>query len=341
MTKMTMQTVAGRLHTVVPMGDPSRVGEARRHAAQLAARAGLDETATGRLAIVVNELGNNLLRHAKEGRLLLAQSEGEVEIISVDRGPGMAHMQRFMADGFSTGGTPGTGLGAIHRLAQDVDMHSRAGEGTVIVARVRNDDAARSPHAVRIGGIATAAPGEAVCGDAWTALLDPASASIVVADGLGHGKAAAEASHAMVEAFQEFISESPSDLLDRAHARLRHTRGAAVCLVKVDRDAKTVTCIGAGNVMGRVISGVSDKALLTQHGTVGVQMRRSQEAVSEWPAHAIVVVHTDGIESRWPSQLVVGALARDPVTIAALVWRDHCRGRDDATVVVAMRREAA
>ena len=51
----------GTPHVPFPMGDASRVGEARRHAAQLAARLALDDTTAGRLALVVTELGNNLV----------------------------------------------------------------------------------------------------------------------------------------------------------------------------------------------------------------------------------------------------------------------------------------
>ena len=71
------------------MGDASRVGEARRHAALLAGRAGLDEEDAGRVALIVTELGTNLLRHATQGRLLLAVHEGSrmVEAIAIDAGP--------------------------------------------------------------------------------------------------------------------------------------------------------------------------------------------------------------------------------------------------------------
>lgn len=338
---MTANFITGHVHTVFPMGDASRVGEARRHAALLAERVGLGEVEAGRLAIVVNELGNNLVRHATKGHLLLAAREDEVELVSVDSGPGMSDIARHMADGFSTGGTPGTGLGAVRRLTQDLDVHSRAGDGTVIVARVGSGAARKSAHPFRIGGIATAAPGESACGDAWCAQLDGPMASIVLADGLGHGKAAAEASAAMLDVFRDMPSRTARELFQQAHARLRATRGAAVALLQLDGRARTVSCSGAGNVMGRLITGTSDRTLLTQHGTVGVQMRQLSETHSAWPAHAVVIVHSDGIESRWPAQLIAPVLMRDPVIAASLIWRDHCRGRDDATVVIAMLQESS
>ncbi|RZJ03859.1 MAG: histidine kinase, partial [Haliea sp.] len=114
------------------MGDHSRVGEARRHAAHLASELGFDEVAAGRLALIVTELGSNLVKHAREGRLLIAArtsgdaspGSGDVEVLSIDDGPGIADLPRSMRDGFSTSGTPGTGLGATARLADDFDIHS-------------------------------------------------------------------------------------------------------------------------------------------------------------------------------------------------------------------------
>ncbi len=335
-----MEVVAGALHTVFPMDDSSRVGEARRHAAALAEQAGLDQSTAGRLAIVVTELGNNLARHATGGRLLLARSGATgVEVISMDEGPGMSDVERCMSDGYSTAGTPGTGLGAIKRMADDFEIHSAVPHGTIIISRLRSGRAAaRHPHGVRVAGISIAAPGENVCGDSWAAGLNGERGSIIVADGLGHGPDAAEASLAATAAFSMEPAGGPKDLLTRAHEELRRTRGAAVSILHLDIAEATIRCCGAGNVLARVISGVSDRAVLTQHGTVGLQIRRPEEVLQPWPDHAVLIVHSDGIESRWGADRLMPVLGRDPQLVAAILIRDHCRGRDDATVVV-MRRE--
>jgi len=332
--------MTGPLHAVFPMGDPSRVGEARRHAAQLALDAGLDEVGAGRLALVVTELGTNLLRHAQGGRLLLAADpqRGEVEVLSLDDGPGIADVARCMGDGYSTGGTPGTGLGAVRRLAQDFDIHSVPAEGTVIVARVRAARAEASDgHAVCARGVSIAAPGETVCGDGWAVALEGPRAAVLVADGLGHGPAAAEAALAAIGAFSDEPFAAPVQLLERAHHQLRGTRGAAVALLQLDADGDMVRNSGAGNVVARVVSGVADRTLLSQHGTAGLQIRRPEEMRQPWPDHALLVVHSDGIETRWNRERLLPVLGRDPSLAAAILLRDHCRGRDDATIVVLRR----
>ena len=95
----------------------------------------------------------------------------------------------------------------------------------------------------------------------------------------------------------------------------------------------------AGNIVARLVSGVSDRTLLSQHGTAGVTIRTPEEASTPWPAHAILVAFSDGIETRWKAESIVPVLGRDPTLAAALLARDHCRGRDDATVAVLRRKD--
>lgn len=334
--------IFGGVHTAFPMGDASRVGEARRHAALLADQCGLDELAAGRLAIVVTELATNLLRHAQGGRLLLSGRRGraEVEVITIDRGPGIADVERSMGDGFSSGGTPGTGLGAVRRLAQVFDLHSSVPEGTVIVARVRSGPAdMQGESAFQVGALSLAAPGETVCGDGWGFALDGEQATLVVVDGLGHGPDAARAADEALDTFAQAPEAPPREQLERVHQRLRTTRGAAVLLLHADAAGSTLRSAGAGNVVGRVVSGVIDRTILTQHGTAGVVIRTPEQASLPWPPHALIVVCSDGIETRWKPGTLAPLLARDPTLAAAVLLRDHCRGHDDATVAVLRRKD--
>ena len=160
---------------------------------------------------------------------------------------------------------------------------------------------------------------------------------MMVADGLGHGPDAAEAAEAALGVFAEDPLAGPRALLDRTHAQLRSTRGAAVMLLHADTVAGSVRSAGAGNVVGRLVSGTSDRTILTQNGTAGVTVRTAEEVRNEWPPHALLVVCSDGIETRWRPELLAPVLGRDPTLAAALLVRDHCRGRDDATVAVVRR----
>jgi signal transduction histidine kinase len=85
--------------------------------------------------------------------------------------------------------------------------------------------------------------------------------------------------------------------------------------------------------VGRVLSGVFDRTCSASTAPPASRSARprSQHA---WPAHALLVACSDGIETRWKPELLRPVLGRDPTLAAALLVRDHCRGRDDATVAV-------
>jgi serine/threonine protein phosphatase PrpC len=295
----------------------------------------------GRLALVVTELSTNLLRHARDGRLWLSArpDRREVEVIAIDHGPGIADVERSLGDGFSTGGTPGTGLGAVQRLADGFDLHTSVPQGTVVLARVRAADVAEPAGSTCVGAVSLAAPNEIVCGDGWSFALDGERTALLVADGLGHGPDAAEAAAVAQEAFAEDPFAGPRQVLERLHRALRRTRGAAVMVLQADAAADTIRSAGAGNVVARLVSGVADRSILCQHGTAGVTIRSPEETVTAWPPHALLVVCTDGIETRWKAETLVPVLGRDPALAAALLVRDHSRGRDDATVAVLRRKD--
>jgi serine/threonine protein phosphatase PrpC len=66
-----------------------------------------------------------------------------------------------------------------------------------------------------------------------------------------------------------------------------------------------------------------------------------QEFTQPWTTGTMLVLHTDGITTRWRADAYRGILARDPAILAAALQRDHTRGRDDATVLVFRLRTGA
>lgn len=338
-----MEIIRGTSHRSFPIDDPSCVGEARRHAAALCQDLGFDEVLAGQAAIVINELGSNLCKHARQGQLWIATRKGaqpELEIVSVDSGPGIGNLPLAMSDGFSTGGTPGTGLGAVQRLATDFDIHSDVDKGTVVLARFRPPSSLpRNTCAFRFAAMALPAPGEVVCGDAWAIALDGQRAALLVADGLGHGVLAAEASQAAADLFARQPFSDMKAGLEQAHQVLRMTRGAAMTCVQLDAASDSLSAAGAGNVAIRVMSGIYNRSVLVQNGTVGVQMRQVEVTSMAWPEHAIVVCHSDGLQSRWSPDAITALLGHDPGLAAAVLLRDYGRGRDDVTVLIVRRAD--
>ena len=253
----------------------------------------------------------------------------------------MADVSRCLRDGYSSGNTPGTGFGAVQRLSTEFSVFSVAGQGTVILSRLRvphgaASTAAKAPARFSYAGICLAAPGEAVSGDAWEMQILGDQARVALADGLGHGSSAAEAAEAAMAAFRRSTG-SPAAVLEQAHPTMRSTRGAAMAVARLDASAGTLDFAGAGNIAGRIISGVEDRSLMSQHGALGLQIRKMQDVPYAWPLHALVILHSDGLTSRWKLDEAPGLIQCDPAVVAGWLIREHARGRDDVTVVVVKR----
>jgi anti-sigma regulatory factor (Ser/Thr protein kinase) len=324
----------------VAVAEASGVAEARRRALGLAESQGLDEASAGRLALVVTEAATNLVKHAGGGEVLLralsANGTVGIEVLAIDRGPGLSNPASALRDGHSTAGSPGTGLGAIARLATAFDIHSVPGAGTVVVAQLW----ARAPGrpaagTLEVAGVTAVHPGEELCGDAWAVTRRPDGGALLVADGLGHGPDAYAAAHEAVRLFQESRRSAPAELLAELHEGLRPTRGAAVAIAEIDLGRAVVRYAGVGNIAGTILSGGGARSLVSHNGIAGHEARRIAEFSYPFPDGAVLVLHSDGLTSRWTLAPYPGLGARHPALVAGVLYRDFKRGPDDVAVVVA------
>ncbi|HEX3572966.1 MAG TPA: SpoIIE family protein phosphatase [Rhodopila sp.] len=323
---------------VIYVGDPTDVADARRRIGGLTACLGYDETASGRVAIVVTELAQNLMRHAGGGEILArADPEwaGGIEIMALDRGPGMADVAACLRDGYSTGGTSGNGLGAIQRLARQMLFHSRPQAGTAVLVRMGRESGG-DPGAPRTtAALCVPKMGETVCGDTAAILAQPgAVVGIMLADGLGHGPQAAAASGEAARLFMKRGEASPKASLSTLHAGLRATRGAAVAIASIDPTAREVTYSGIGNIAGFITDSGGVRRMVSHSGTAGHTAGRLQDF--RYPLHnrPVLVMYSDGLATSWSPESHPGLFGLDPLLIAGVLYRDHARGRDDASVVV-------
>jgi anti-sigma regulatory factor (Ser/Thr protein kinase) len=332
-TDAAVQVVVGQ--------DGSAIGTARRAAVALAERQGWPETVTGRIALVATELATNLVRHAGGGTLIVQRAvpDGGLEILALDRGPGIASLPEALRDGYSTAGSSGSGLGAIGRAADQWDVFSAPGAGTVVLARFREDSRRSPPAQLVVGGVSLPHPGESVCGDAWAAARTPTGLSVMVVDGLGHGTPAAAAAAAAVQVFQERVGASVVEIVEDTHAALRATRGAAVGVATIQPEAGRLGFVGVGNIAGTLVRAGESRSLVSHPGIVGHQCHKIQEFTYPWGPGSLLILHSDGLQSRWQLGRHPGLAERDPTIVSAALYRDHVRGRDDVTVVTA--REAA
>jgi anti-sigma regulatory factor (Ser/Thr protein kinase) len=323
----------------VTLSDFSSTAEARRAGARMAASLGLNETKSGEMAIVITEAARNAVIYGGGGQLLLSgiksKNERRMDIVALDRGPGIADLSRALQDGYSTGGTPGTGLGAIKRMAEVFDVFSNA-KGTAIFARIEqpeNEHHSRK-SSVELAGLVSPIAGETVSGDNLAWEINGDRCMVMMADGLGHGGQAADAADEAVRIFRKHSAESPASLISRLHDALKKTRGAAAAVAEVRTLAGTLTYAGVGNISGSILSHTLSRSLVSHNGTLGHVMARVQEFKVEWPQDGILVMHSDGLQSRWDPSRYPGLLARQPAIIAGVLLRDFRRERDDASVLV-------
>jgi anti-sigma regulatory factor (Ser/Thr protein kinase) len=330
----------------IAIEDPTQPAEARRVARKMAQEIGFDEVSTEKVAIVVTEACTNLLKHARQGEILI-RITGEdggaghgLELLALDRGPGMSNLEQCLKDGYSTGTSPGQGLGAIMRLSNEADFYSVPGKGTGVLARWpaashKPEKFEKFPR-LRVGAVNTSKRGQEVCGDSWGTVQTQDTFTLLVADGLGHGPEANMASIEAVRMLHNNPNLPPLSIVELAHRALRSTRGAAVAVARVDRARGEVTFCGVGNISAQIYAGAkSTQHMVSVNGTAGHQTQRIREYSYPWPENGILVLHSDGLLTATGFEAQPGLALRDPSLIAGVLYRDFSRGQDDATVIIA------
>lgn len=336
---------APRSSALYDVADSLQASTVRLHAVAMARAHGLDALAIDRVGTIVTELAANLTAHAGGGQVLLrtvgALTTGCLEILALDRGPGIANMTRAMRNGPPSEETRRDGgFGEIKRLADLFDIYSQPNHGTAVVVHVgtvieqpSTCPCSGSAHEA-IGVVCVPARGEVECGDDWAVSASPGRLSAMIVDGLGHGPGAAIAALAASTAFGQTATGSPESVLGAMDVALHNTRGAALSVTVVDQVQRTARFCGVGNVDGRIVSPDSNRHLVPQNGIVGHTMPRAQAGDAPWPVGGRLVMHSDGISSRWRASDYPGILARHPALLAGVLFRDFVRSRDDATVLV-------
>lgn len=322
----------------VTANDESQLGSARRAALTMASGLDFDEVHCGQLGIAVTEAARNLSSHGGGGEMLLTPwqigDSAGVDVLALDTGTGISDIGLAMQDGYSTGQTPGTGLGALGRLASDFQIYSRPNGGTAMFARVLRSDATPLPS-MRLAAVALPFATETVSGDGWAAAFTPERSVYFMADGLGHGPVASEAQAAALASFAHSSHQGPKDILLAAHKALQATRGAAVAVAEIDHERGALRYTGSGNIAAQIVLGTKPRSLVSMNGTPGHSIGTLQEFTYPWANGALLVMHTDGLTTRWNLESYPSLAHRHPALIAGVLFRDHSRRRDDATVLVA------
>jgi anti-sigma regulatory factor (Ser/Thr protein kinase) len=327
---------------VIPIhsGDTSQTGDARRQAQALALAMDFDELRAGQLSIIVTEAARNIEAHAGQGEIVLSPWKDEemagIDVLALDKGKGIENVTISLQDGYSTSDTPGNGLGAMSRLAGTFQIYSSSGNGTVLFARIlrKGNEVESDEHCYGLGAIRVPISGETVCGDAWDVQRSPERSLYVVADGLGHGPIASEAALEAIRIFRLFAQHTPERILGEIHSGLTKTRGAAVSVAEILHGKQVLNYAGAGNIVAAICCGGRTRSLVSMNGTVGHSIGRIQQFSYPWERDSTLIMHSDGLATRWTVEQYQGLASRHPALLAGVLYRDFARKRDDATIVV-------
>lgn len=325
---------------ILRVTEASQVSEVRRTVAAAASKAGFTDVEVGKLSLVATEAATNLVKHAVAGEILVRplaiQGRHAIEILALDKGPGIADIAESLRDGHSTAASPGTGMGAMSRLSSLFDLYSMPGGGTALLAQVWSgtDQPESSSGSLEIGVVCLPKDRKGACGDGWSVSQQGGRSLLLVVDGLGHGSEAALAAQEAIRVFQKNSHLTPAAIVELAHAGLRPTRGAVLGVAEVDAFHQTVKFSGVGNIAGAIFSPGKSRHFVSVNGTVGHSVRKIQEFTYPWGEDSFLVMHSDGLHSHWRIDAYRGLASRHPSLIAGVLYRDHQRSHDDVTVLV-------
>jgi serine phosphatase RsbU (regulator of sigma subunit) len=176
-------------------------------------------------------------------------------------------------------------------------------------------------------------------GDAWAWVRSADRLTLMLADGLGHGPKAAHASTTAVAALREAAGLPPGEVLRRLDTALSGTRGAAVAVAQVDTRAGRLRFAGVGNVGARLCQDGTWRHLTSRPGIIGVHRHATvREEETGWGPGRLLILHSDGLPSRWTPPSDARPWETDPAVTAAVTIRDasSCARpvRDDTAVAV-------
>lgn len=312
-----------------------------------------------RACLVMSEIARNHLRHAVGGRVVVrpitrvtttAASRPEehrgIEVIGVDRGKGIRDVTAALDTvAARTHGSLGVGIGSIRRLSTDVDFDIRLEEGTRIVARVFDREA---PRIREVGIYGRPIDGEEMSGDhaSFVRLASSSEPSrrddlhVVICDGLGHGWPAREAASAAIRVFDERLhagQPNATDYVLAAHAALHDTRGAVLATAEINERTDALQTLSVGNIDLQVVAPRSARRIGGSSAMVGGRGGPTPKARIEATPLVdgdVLVMTTDGIQSRMSIETELMLLRAHPIVIAQRILEQWSRDSDDALVVV-------
>lgn len=303
---------------------------------------GFNDLVSEELVIVTKELASNLLKHAKRGILIFTpmtcDKKTGIQIESIDDGPGIKDIEQAIMDRFSSAGSLGIGLGAVNRMMDEFKVIPKTGlrEGTHIICRrwVAGKSNLREKCPLGFGAATRPHPKETVNGDCFVIKHRDGIALTAVIDGVGHGYLAAKAAEAARQYIENHFDQSLPDIFSGIGRTCRNTRGVVVAIARFDWFHEELTFASVGNIEVRVFDSPEKFNFIVRRGIVGSNAPNPVVTHHKWHAGNVMVLHSDGLSSRWKWKDFSLFKNKPAQAIAGQILRTLTKGHDDATVVV-------
>lgn len=329
--------LGARAADAVRVLDQAAVAEARVRTREVGGSVGFVGERLERLVSAVSELASNQLVHARGGLLSIsAIARGAVpgiEVIAADRGDGMRDPVRaFAGVGERSSGSLGVGVSAVRRQVDELDVDVRLEEGTCVWARKFAEPVPRRPE-VGIYGVPRL--GERVSGDDAMFARSDGGLTVALADGLGHGPVAREASRTVIEALRAASGAALTPTVQRLDELARETRGAALTIVRLDEAARALECVAVGNVIAMYVDLQGTKHFGGSAWTVGGKAHTAKPVRPERalaPQGGALALFSDG--SSRSASIEAQTLRDPPILTAQRLAQTFGRSNDDVTVLV-------
>ena len=330
------------MFTNYKIADRSYVSYVKREIHNLVVASEFSSQKIGEVDIIVAELTSNLIKFAQTGELLYRVSADEYgiffEVHCIDNGKGIQNLSRMMQDGISSANTLGQGLGAIGRLSNTSSIYTLSDWGTVVNSKVYKNEVTHfdKKKTIDFGAVQVCYPGEKVCGDGYAVKEVNGGTQFFMGDGLGHGINAHDAVQEAIKAFKECGEISPTEILRHIHQSVKKTRGLVAAVAHLDMASQKWALCGIGNISVCIYTGLTPKNYTSYNGTVGHNIPRTfTDSVQELEKYQTLIMHSDGIDTKWNLNGLPGIIKHDPNLVAAVLYKDNARHNDDMTVIAA------
>lgn len=339
----------------VEIKERHQIFSVKRDIAKFAKELGFSDKEIDEISIAVIELGENLITHnVIEGEIIYSSfEEGKkkgLEIISIDKGPGIASIEAVMEDGFSSKKSLGIGLGAVKRMMSELSIESSVKylqssidfsenlPSTKIIARKiikpKDKEISHLSKKTTFSLFTRSKIGEKYNGDNYILKSFDNKTLFGVIDGLGHGIGASEASNIARISILEHFSEELDVIVEFLHQKLKKTRGVALSLGLIDYELEVFKYVGIGNVLARIFNAPAPIRPLNYNGTLGVSLRKYKIFDYPWDQNNVIILTSDGISSKYVLDDFFDVLYQHSMKIGQRIFKKFGKYYDDATILI-------